>query len=394
MEDGGVGAVHHQTFDHIVADFYRAATGELSWTQALEGVQREFGARAAVIHPYDAHDGRLLGLHAGGPALAPALFDYISQYHLLDPRKQLALQRGAAAIGQWTHCHEHFDEAFVAQDPFFQNYLVAYDTRYNSNVTLPVNRDLLAGFIVELPAARGVLTPDEREVIRRLGTHLLDALRAYQRVRSLMSQALAGHTLLQSYPYPMWLMDEQRHISFANPAAQGEVLRAERAGVRGERLILVNNRADQRLTECLHLLTRQGHGATAVVDLRNTQADAPLWLHLSLLVPDATLGAFGLQPQVLATLFDPQHISALDTFALAQMFNLTPTEAKVAARLAEGLTAEQIGQLHGTTEGTVRSQIRQVLSKLGALRLADVVRMLRQGEALWAAQATELNSPC
>ena len=382
--------MNNAVFDVIVADFYRAATGELSWTQALEGVQLAFGARAAVIHPYDAHDGRLLGLHAGGPTLEPALFDYVSQYHLLDPRKQLALKLGPAAVGQWMHCHENFDEAFVAADPFFQNYLVAYDTRYNSNVALPVSNDLLAAFIVELPASRGVLNPDEREVIRRLGVHLLDALRAHQRIRSLMSQALAGHTLLQNYPYPMWLMDGQRHISFANPAAHAEALRANRVALRGERMALVNNRADQRLTECLHLLTRQGNGATAVVDLRATQADAPVWLHLSLLVPDATLGVFGLQPQVLATLFDPQHISALDTFALAQMFGLTPTEAKVAARLAEGLSAEQIGQLHGTTEGTVRSQIRQVLAKLGAQRLSDVVRMLRQGEALWSAAETQI----
>ena len=53
-------------------------------------------------------------------------------------------------------------------------------------------------------------------------------------------------------------------------------------------------------------------------------------------------------------------------------------------RLAEGLTAEQIGALHHTSESTVRSHIRQVLSKLGAQRVTDVVRMLRQGEAMWA----------
>lgn len=68
------------------------------------------------------------------------------------------------------------------------------------------------------------------------------------------------------------------------------------------------------------------------------------------------------------------------------MFGLTPTEAKVVAiRMADGLSAAQIGKALGTAQTTVRSQVRQVIHKLGATRSVDVVRILRQGEALWAA---------
>lgn len=64
------------------------------------------------------------------------------------------------------------------------------------------------------------------------------------------------------------------------------------------------------------------------------------------------------------------------------MFNLTPAEAKVAGHLADGLSGEQIGLANGTTISTVRSHISQVIAKLGAKRSSDVVRILRQGEAL------------
>ncbi|NDY93363.1 helix-turn-helix transcriptional regulator [Ideonella livida] len=251
---------------------------------------------------------------------------------------------------------------------------------------LPVSERIGTIFAFEIPAHRGPLNPDEREFARRLGTHLHDALLAYERVRQLMQQALAGHQLLASYPYPMWLLDAQRGITFENPAAVAERERGDRVAEVGQRLVLVRSAADRQLGECLLRLHQAGHGAQATVDLRPTEADPPLWLHLSLLVPGATLGAFGERPMVLATLFDPQHVSALDPFALAQMFRLTPTEAKVAVRVAEGLTAEQIGlQLH-TAQSTVRTHIREVLAKLGASRTADVVRLLRQGEALWAAK--------
>ena len=121
-----------------------------------------------------------------------------------------------------------------------------------------------------------------------------------------------------------------------------------------------------------------------MVDLRLTQADPPLWLHLSLLAPGQVLGLFGERPQVLATLFDPRAVATLDPFALSNMFGLTPAEARVATQLAAGGTAEDIAIRHGTRIATVRSQISSLLAKLGVARQADVVRVLCQGEALWA----------
>ena len=104
-------------------------------------------------------------------------------------------------------------------------------------------------------------------------------------------------------------------------------------------------------------------------------------------MPGAVLGTFGDHAQVLATLFDPHHVPSLDPFALTTMFRLTPAEAKVAVHLAKGLTAEQVSQTIGTGIRTVRSQMSQVIAKLGVERTTDVVRILNQGEALWSTAA-------
>ena len=376
--------MENKVFDAIVVDFYKAATGAVTWDCALEGVQLAFNARAALLHTLDLSSGRLLGLHSGGPNLSDAVLNYVREHHEIDPRRLHALRQGPACLGRWTHDHELFDQAYVEKDRFFQHYLPAYDTRFNSNVVIDVGGSVATAFVLELPAARGVLSPDEREVARRLGEHMRDALHAYERVRHMAAQALAGHGLLCTFPYPMWLIDEERFISFENHGATAELQSEARVARRGTRLALTRGRNDQRLTEQLHRLYRIGHGASAVVDMRPTSADPPTWLHLSLLVPSAVLGAFGERPQVLVTLFDPRHVNPLDTFALGNMFHLTPTEAKEAARMADGMTAAQIGQAQGTAITTVRSQIRQVIVKLGAVRATDVVRLLRQGEALWS----------
>lgn len=378
-----------KVFDAIVGDFYRAATGAIEWEQALTGVQVAFGARAATLQTLDLASGRLLGMHSGGPDLAEALLIYIREYHQIDPRRDHVLKLGQAGMGQWNHDHEVFDDAFVAQDRFFQHYLSAYGSRYNANVIIPVADTIATGFVLELPAARGPLDPHERDVARRLGEHMRDALRAYQRTRALMEQALAGHALLKGFSYPMWLIDEDRFITFENRAAVAEIETGGRVARQGACLVLTRGRTDLQFVEQIDALRRAGNVEdrllqNRVVPLRATAADASAWLHLSLLIPESVLGAFGQRPQILVTLFDPAHASSLDTFALANMFELTPAEARVAARLADGLTAAQIGSLHGTAEATVRTQVKQVIVKLGATRIADVVRMLRQGEALWS----------
>jgi DNA-binding CsgD family transcriptional regulator len=148
--------------------------------------------------------------------------------------------------------------------------------------------------------------------------------------------------------------------------------------------MLVGDRADRELGVRLHRLQGAAHGSHALVDIRRTRADAPLWLHLCALQPDAALGTFGERAMVVATLFDPAQVVALDPFALAEVFALTPTEAKVAARLAEGATAQTIAAEQGTTVYTVRAHVRSLLVKFGVHRTTDVVRMLCQGESLWA----------
>ena len=120
--------MNDREFDTLVTDFYRAATGAIEWEVALAGAQRAFGARAVILHTLDYETGRLLKLDGGGPDLDDALLSYVREYHEIDPRRLIALQRGQADVGQWRHDHEDFDASYVARSRFFQHYLPAYDT--------------------------------------------------------------------------------------------------------------------------------------------------------------------------------------------------------------------------------------------------------------------------
>lgn len=374
-------------FDALVAGFYRAATCETSWEQALGDVQEVLGARACVLQTVDMASGRMLGIHNGGPDVHEATLSYVRQYHAMDPRRRHALSQGVEGLNRWNHCHEVFDDAFVAGDPFYRHYLPAYGIRYNSSVAYGLDDGLVTGFILELPASRGVLTPDERQTVQRLGSHMHDALRAHQKVRKMAAQALAGHALLSSFPMAMWLIDWDRYIHFRNAPAEAETAEETRMAQRGAHLVLKRNSQDRALAEQLERLRQSTHGTTALVDLRSSRSAPPTWLYLSSMKPEAVLGAFGDRPLVLAILFDPAQIRALDPFALSHLLKLSPAEGQVAARLGDGATPQQIADEGGTSITTVRTHIRSVLMHFGLSKVTQLVSVLRQGEALWAQPA-------
>jgi DNA-binding CsgD family transcriptional regulator len=382
-----------RTFDKLVASLYSAASCTVSWESALDGVCEAFSARLVFLHTADTRDGRIISIRYGGIPSNDSVLEYIRTYHQHDPRRAAVLNHLPQLVGRWWHCDDHFDESFASSDRFYCEFLASYNARYTSTALLAPggsNDPVMTAFALELPLARGPLSTDEREQLQRLGAHVLEALKIHQQVHKLMAQALAGHRLLMNFSYPMWLLDEQRGISFQNSAGGAMMAAGERVAQVNGRLRLTRQRADRRLTEVLRQLFRDPHGSMAVIDVRSCSADPPIWLHLAVLSPAAALGAFGTEHKVLVTLFDPHHVSILDPFALSSMFGLTPAEAKVAAGLGNGYTAAQIGEQLGTSEATIRTQTRQVLAKLAVPRTVDVVRLLRQGEALWASAGHSL----
>lgn len=372
-------------FDAIVAGLHDAATGGRGWPAALEPIQRLFGARAVVLHTTDIVDGRLLSLEWGGPDLDRPVYDFVSTWERHDPRKQRVLSVGMAGAGQWLHCHEALDDAFKQHNAFYRHFMTAAEARHNSLMLIALDERTVTAFAIELHASRGPLDADERELARRLGTHMEIALRSRDRVRRLAARTMVGHQLLQAFPYPMWLLGPDRAVQYANPAAEA----VEQAGLsllrQQGRLRLVEAHDDRRLTLQMHELLQCAHATRRPLRLGRSVDDDAAWMHLTVLDPAQVMGlAFGAQRCVLATLFRPAHVTPLDPFALAQMFELTPAESRIAALLGEGLEPAAIAERLNVQVTTVRTHVRQVLTALGQKRMTDAVRLLRQGEAMWA----------
>ncbi len=81
---------------------------------------------------------------------------------------------------------------------------------------------------------------------------------------------------------------------------------------------------------------------------------------------------------------DPEHSVVPNAEVFRAHYSLTPTEARVAALLAMGMTAREIAECHRVGVETTRTHVKHILTKVGCRRQVDAVRRLVSGPILLA----------
>lgn len=81
-------------------------------------------------------------------------------------------------------------------------------------------------------------------------------------------------------------------------------------------------------------------------------------------------------PTVMLVITPVRSVGNIPASALAKLFGLTPTEAKLLGAMVTGSTVEEYAQHREISVGTARGQLKQVQSKTGARRQSELVRLV------------------
>lgn len=367
------------TFDEVVAGVYRAAAARCSWSVALDGIAALLDLWGAQVIGVDRRNGGLVFSHEGGPAPPQATIDYLRTYHRINPRLGPMLE---APTGSWFHDHEVFDSRFIASSPFHQEFLIPYGGLHCSAIKIEADPETLVIFAAMRGANSPPIAGSDLSLLNRLYSHLVEAMRIHQSVRSLQLESMAGRSILDRFRQPVLLIDQQRILRFRNKAATELLDQAEVAMERSGFLRLRAPRDDRQML--VHLreldLARPGADCSSTIDravmrLQKSSDDAPVALLLPLR-PGSMMGAFGDEGLALGMFIDPAFRRNPDPGVIAAVFGLTPAEARVAGALTTGRAPEELADDFGVAISTIRTQIRSLLEKTGARRQAEMVSIL------------------
>jgi DNA-binding CsgD family transcriptional regulator len=368
-----------EVYDQIVASLYAAAVGAGPWSAALDALAAAMDLWWVQVAVLQKHSSRLVCNQAGGLAPAPIRVDYARRHQAMNPGISDCM---ALRVGEWRHSAQTVDEDYVARSAFFRDFLVPRGGRHISTVKVLDDARVLALLTLVRGVAKPPLESAELGELDRILMHLRHAIATSIDLKRSASELEAPKRLLDQFSYAMFLIDEQRAIRARNSAADAALNAAE--GFLEERsgaLACRDPECDASLAQALRSLHLSSvHGAALpsrrFARLKNPDG-CPIGLYAVAIRPDAAMGMFGPAPLALLIFHDPRQQFALDPFIVAEMFELSPAEAKVAVLLALGKAPDEIASAGGIAVSTVRAQIKSIFAKTGVSRQSELVALLR-----------------
>jgi DNA-binding CsgD family transcriptional regulator len=366
--------------ERVISNIYAAVAGRLPWQQPLDDLAGLLGLWAAQIIGIDKHNGGLIFTEEGGPGRSSAALDYLRFFHTSNPRIAPTL---ATPIGDWMHCHEHFDEAYVEQSAFYQEFLIPHGGRYLSATKLVEGDDFIFLFGVMRGRDSRPIGPEEIPLLRQIEHHLTEAFRDFSYLRETFAEVGMARQLLARFDYPMLIVDQACGIWHRNESAERLMKSSdvvyENAGV----LAFRDDRASTALTLAIRNLGLSEAAKPATVAPTRSVAviprrtGVPLLALISALRPTESMGMFGSVPRALVILHDAATAHpAFDPQIVSECYDLTPAEARVSIQIAEGASAKQVASRTGVALSTVRTHIQRAMLKFGVTRQADLIRTL------------------
>jgi DNA-binding CsgD family transcriptional regulator/PAS domain-containing protein len=370
-------------FEHIVNLIYDTLEDRSGWRAVLHSLHEAIGGRAIHLTAYDSRHGTLS--YSDGADMAPQIdLEYIQKYQFIDPRVGLMASQ---TLDSWLHCHEHFDERFVAADPFYQDFLIPHGARYLSACKLADSEDATVILGCLRRPADGPLPPEALAFVDRLRPHLQRAVRLSQAQFVYSAQALVGHALVDKLRQPVMLLTTNGDVVLTNDAARRLLGSTDLARVEDERLVLPQAYRQSFLEQCAELehqvragLASGDAAGKAFRSLHMTNepgaAQDVLYGFFTMLVPERTMSSFGLRPLVMLFFYHPTSAQVIDSALLTAAFGLSHAECRVASLLADGMPLKNIADTLGVQYDTVRKQLMSIYQKTSTNRQPELVRLL------------------
>jgi DNA-binding CsgD family transcriptional regulator/PAS domain-containing protein len=374
-------------YDNLIRGIYRAGAGLAPWLEPLEQMVAIFGGWAVQLLGVDKRSGTMTFSYEAGSGSAEAAIDYLRTYNRVDPRFEL--QR-PWPVGKWLACQEHFDDAYVATSPFYQDFLIPHGGRYLFGAKL--HEDDASVVVIGHLTRHGEppLDTQRRLAFQEVSDHIGEALRIQRHLNRVIERDALGFALLDRLRQPVIMLDIDRRITFRSDAAQAILTRGDVIYDHEGVLVCRHGESDIELTLAMRELALVPFNSTEAgkppldrrsIRLRRTRSAQIVAGTLLALRPRDVMGAFGSAPQALLTIYEPGASKDIDPFLLSTTFDLTPAEARVAAHLASGFPLDEIAHKLNVSITTVRSQLRAVFDKTGTNRQADLVRLLLAASA-------------
>ncbi len=350
-----------------IDEIYEASVAPKSWHKVLHRMAEICDAEGTLLFTWSA-GGAMRWICS--PEINPMVREWVSSEWV---KRNARVRLLAIGESRFLTDLDGFTPEELASDPFYNEFLRPRGLGWCVGTVIRLASGASFVFSVEKAFEKGPVSPEAVQTLNRLRPHLaraaaLSASIGRERAKTVVAtlQAIgipaavlttSGRPIVANQHFlncaPSVTVSLGNQVSFADPKAQmefGEALAAfdsKSLTERGRSIVV------PRVGKNPMLIGHLAPFARAATDIFNDGTSILLITHL-----------------VEQTAPDPR--------LLVNLFDLTPTEARVASLLVEGKSVKAIARMQGVAANTVRMQLKSVFSKTGVHRQAQLVSLLAQ----------------
>jgi DNA-binding CsgD family transcriptional regulator len=370
------------TLQTLVRLIYEAALEPAVWNQFLEKFSLAVNGSSAALMVHDfSHSGASIAESIGIEPHWQKLYSehYCGLNTWLKNAPQLLVPGVVAQTQQATTDEE------LKRTEFYNDYLRPQNFFYSFGGTFG-KEDAVVSYLTALRSQQaGAFGEPEMAVIRFLMPHLDCALRVHSHISGLQKRLNASATALDWLPWAVVLVDSQSRPILVNRAAQKIVAQDDGLSLTPKGLLTADQTAAEALQEALCSAIPQGsHGRTFTRGRTLLVARPSLRRPYEVLItPIPVQTRLTEAPAAMAAIFitDPEVQPVTDQETLRSLYGLTEAEARMAAAMAQGKTAESIAEEFELSLHTARNRVKRILSKTKTNRQSELLRLLLNSPA-------------
>lgn len=349
-----------------VATLYASPLGANPWREAIELIADRLGAKVTAISFRVASEGLpTIGVQAFR-GMGKQLWDaYQTRFGNVSPFSYDGLE-----VGRFYELSDSFGDPALMRhlreellDPF----------GLGNTWCMPIGiRDRPVAYLVAGMAKGEQLGTERQDWCRAIMPHLARAIEGYQRMRlAELASVLAGDAL-GHLAIGVAAVDRNDRVLFTNSEADRIIAGSPDIGRHGGRLVMAGAELAARFTD-----SRNQTQATRI----RGPGDSPIGLLMTPVISTDPIGP-GSPPDRTIYFQDLASIPQVSERLVAELFGLSPTEARLSALLVQGQSLREAAAVLGVTENSARTYSKIVFSKLGVSRQSDLVRKVLRSVAM------------
>lgn len=369
------------TLLQTMSAFCDASVEPTLWPDALAQLAQATGADAAFIADHgSAHAaGQIVhtwGIEARYRPTYPEVAEGLSEWL----RREGA---GAQDSALWDGDDVHVDGVPLPRSAFTREWLQAQGLHDVLIGVLDLPSGAMEVVVLARSRRRGHFRADGKSHFAALLPHLHRRRAVATQARSSNRVQSAAATALEGIALGVALIRSDGSVVFANAAANavinnGDILSlstgALSLGQPGRR-----GRFRELLTRLAAMVKDGEQPAVQAISVPRPSRQRPVSVLVWALADAADAGLD--EPVAVVFIDDPETPGEIDPARLCDLYGLSRAEARVAALLGQGHRLDEAAQILGVAYETVRKHLKQIFSKTGTDRQAELVRMLVGGPA-------------